>query len=468
MNELGRLRRRTQAFVAIIALGIASIVAIVPTASAAKPKCFGRRATIVGTRGDDQLTGTNGRDVIVAKRGNDTIDARGGRDFICAGRGGFDVVFAGNGNDRIDGEQGFDVIFPGLGDDFVNGGPGPGAFVTYEGSSTAINANLRSGLITGQGRDRVLNVDGVGGSEAGDVLLGTNDFNDLEGFGGDDVIRARGGDFDFISAGAGNDTVSGGNGIDVLDHVVAHGGPGIGDDVLATSGVAIDMTLGTAVGGSDVGTDTFTSIEETGATLGNDTVIGTDGDDFIATWDGTDDIQAGDGDDILVPGPGDDTADGGDGDDGVDFFLSHPFEPGMDGPVNVDLGAQTATGQGTDALTSIEGAAGTLLDDILVGSNGNNSLLLGDEGSDTISGEAGDDFLDGDAFFFGLDENLPGSDTLDGGPDNDTCLGGETNTNCEMLEVAQQGSRGLRGSALAHHSLRRMLLHQYRPMRLFR
>jgi Ca2+-binding RTX toxin-like protein len=410
----------------------ASVAVLSPLAHAAKPKCFGRTATIVGTSGDDELDGTNGRDVIVAKRGNDTIDARGGRDFICSGRGGFDVVFAGNGNDRIDAQRGFDVIFPGAGNDLADGGAGFGAFVTYEGSSTPIRADLRSGLVTGQGRDTLRNVFGVGGSESGDVLEGTNGFDGLQGLGGDDVIRARGGEFDFINAGAGNDTVSGGGGTDALDLVVAHGGPGIGDDTLATSGAIVDMPMGTVVGGADVGTDTFTGIEEVGTTLGDDSVIGTDGDNFIATFAGNDSLEGGDGDDILVPGTGDDTADGGAGDDGVDFFLSHPFEPGMDGPVNVDLGAGTATGQGTDQLTSIEAAVGTLLDDTLTGSNGDNFLLLGDEGSDDISGGPGDDLLDGDAFFFGFPENLPGTDDLDGGPGtNDICVGGETVANCE-------------------------------------
>jgi Ca2+-binding RTX toxin-like protein len=439
-------RRHTVAMVAACVVIAASVAVLSPLAHAAKPKCFGRNATIVGTSGDDELDGTNGRDVIVAKRGNDTIDARGGRDFICSGRGGFDVVFAGNGNDRIDAQRGFDVIFPGAGNDFADGGS-VGAFVTYEGSSTAIRADLRTGLVTGQGRDTLRNVFGLGGSESGDVLEGTNGFNDLEGLGGDDVIRGRGGEFDFLNAGAGNDTVSGGGGTDALDLVIAHGGPGIGDDVLATSGADVNMPLGTVTGGADVGTDTFTGIEEVGTTLGDDSVIGTDGNNLIFTWDGTDDIQAGDGDDVVAPGPGDDTVDGGAGIDFAEFFPSHPFEPGMDGPVTVDLGAGTATGQGTDAVSSFESAGGTLLDDTLIGSNGDDALLLGDEGSDDISGGPGDDLLDGDAFFFGFPENLPGTDDLDGGPGtNDICVGGETVANCEsdVLPGSLRGETALR------------------------
>jgi Ca2+-binding RTX toxin-like protein len=56
-----------------------TMVALVPPAGAAQPKCFGKKATIVGTKGDDDLTGTRGRDVIVSKGGEDEIDSRGAR-----------------------------------------------------------------------------------------------------------------------------------------------------------------------------------------------------------------------------------------------------------------------------------------------------------------------------------------------------------------------------------------------------
>ncbi len=69
--------------------------------------CGGERATIVGTDGDDKLTGTANRDVIVALGGRDQVEARGGDDIVCAGPGpdtvragaGADSVFAGRGAD---------------------------------------------------------------------------------------------------------------------------------------------------------------------------------------------------------------------------------------------------------------------------------------------------------------------------------------------------------------------------------
>jgi Ca2+-binding RTX toxin-like protein len=427
----------------VIALGIASVVVALP-ADAATPKCGGREATILGTNGDDELTGTRGRDVIAARGGIDIVESRGGNDFVCLGGGPFDVAFTAGGNDTIFGGRGFDVIFPGSGNDFIDGGASNGDFVTYEGSLAPVTGNLATGVITGQGEDRLRSVEGIGGSEADDTLIGNDRGNALWGMGGNDIVRARGGN-DFLNAGAGDDTLVGGTGHDTLDLLTAQGGPALGDDVFATSGVAVDLAAGTAVGGADVGTDGFTGIEDVGTTLGNDTVVGTDGDNFIITFDGTDSVQAGAGDDLVAPGAGDDTVDGGDGADLVDYFVSDIFQPGVLGPVAVNLMAGTATGVGTDTLTSIEGVFGTLHDDTLVGSNADN-LFVGDEGSDTIMGNDGDDFLDGDIFFFGFPDNMPGTDSLDGGLGEDTCFGGETAVGCET--TARGGLPGSRGDGV--------------------
>lgn len=82
----------------------------------AAPRCAGRRATIVGTRGRDRIRGTRRRDVIVAGGGNDVIRAGRGNDLVCAGAGkdrvsggpGRDRLFGGSGNDRIKGDGGRD------------------------------------------------------------------------------------------------------------------------------------------------------------------------------------------------------------------------------------------------------------------------------------------------------------------------------------------------------------------------
>jgi uncharacterized delta-60 repeat protein len=71
----------------------------------ATSRCAGHRATIVGTREDDELIGTRRRDVIVALAGDDLVRGRGGDDVICGGRG----------NDKLIGGPGRDVLRGGAG-----------------------------------------------------------------------------------------------------------------------------------------------------------------------------------------------------------------------------------------------------------------------------------------------------------------------------------------------------------------
>ncbi len=79
----------------------------------------GRRCTIVGTPGDDRLTGT-GDDVICGLDGDDRILAGPGDDVVLGG-GGDDVLLGGPGRDRLLGEGGRDRIDGGPGRDALSG-----------------------------------------------------------------------------------------------------------------------------------------------------------------------------------------------------------------------------------------------------------------------------------------------------------------------------------------------------------
>ncbi len=95
-------------------------------------RCAGKRATIIGTNGNDKLKGTRRADVIVGLGGNDTISGLGGNDVICGGAGkdkisggaGKDKVFGGAGNDKLGGGSGKDQLNGGPGNDALSGGPG--------------------------------------------------------------------------------------------------------------------------------------------------------------------------------------------------------------------------------------------------------------------------------------------------------------------------------------------------------
>jgi len=65
-----------------------------------KSRCLGKKATIVGTAGRDELTGTPHRDVIAALGGADEVRALAGPDLICGGKGK-DKLFGGPGKDEV-------------------------------------------------------------------------------------------------------------------------------------------------------------------------------------------------------------------------------------------------------------------------------------------------------------------------------------------------------------------------------
>ncbi|MGH8566289.1 MAG: calcium-binding protein [Gammaproteobacteria bacterium] len=70
--------------------------------------CQGRRATLVGTEGNDVLRGTARRDVIHGLGGNDKIRGLGGNDILCGGEGR-DQLRGGAGKDRLHGGAGVDL-----------------------------------------------------------------------------------------------------------------------------------------------------------------------------------------------------------------------------------------------------------------------------------------------------------------------------------------------------------------------
>lgn len=382
--------RRLGRFLRSIAGGMA-LVAVTPAyavPASAQELCMGERATIVGTSGDDHLAGTPGRDVIVALQGNDTVEAHDGDDLICAG-GGHDRVYARGGDDRVHGAVGRDRIRGGDGDDDLDGGWEADLLVggkggdrlsggrhdvhyidraVYVGSASPISADLAAGRVTGAaiGTDEVRYMEGVVGTSGADELLGDGRPNDFAGRGGDDTIDGRGG----------ADTIFGGlrrpppwwEGADGLD--VVHGGGGDdhisggydSDELFGGGGADVLMSLGDWWHHHEPWEEALTVIRDGAGTL-----------------------HGGQGDDELASGPGDDTLDGNDGLDLVSYA-------GVDGGVAVDLRADSARGEGVDALISIEGAVGTGYRDSLLGDNGAN-VFEGYGGGDTVRGFGGDDRL---------------------------------------------------------------------------
>ena len=124
-----------------------AVTTAVAPASAAKPKCQGKTATIVGTARGEVIRGTAKRDVIVARGGHDTIYGRGGDDIICGNRGN-DRIVGGGGSDQLFGQAGRDKLLGGPGSDRLVGGPaidlidgGIGRDACFQGAGSGARVN---------------------------------------------------------------------------------------------------------------------------------------------------------------------------------------------------------------------------------------------------------------------------------------------------------------------------------------
>ena len=105
-----------------------------PTTPPASASCFATPATIVGTNGNDTITGTAGPDVIASLGGNDVVDGAEGNDLICTGAGS-DRVNGGPGNDHVSGGGASDTITDLSGADVIDGSTGTDTLNTADGAS---------------------------------------------------------------------------------------------------------------------------------------------------------------------------------------------------------------------------------------------------------------------------------------------------------------------------------------------
>ncbi|HZS57290.1 MAG TPA: M10 family metallopeptidase [Bryobacteraceae bacterium] len=156
-----------------------------------------------------ELISGSGIGFIDGSRGNDNII---GSDFADDLRGGVgnDVLSGGDGNDLLNGGAGNDTLIGGADGDTLVGGGGIDT-LSYITSDDGVTVQLRGSLnaITSGGDangDVASQFQNVTGSNYGDVLTGDVNANLLSGLDGDDML----------DGGAGNDTMLGGNGDDTF------------------------------------------------------------------------------------------------------------------------------------------------------------------------------------------------------------------------------------------------------------
>ena len=333
-------------------------------------------------RGDDTVTAGSGKDTISGGRGNDRISAGANDDMVYGNKGndylsgddGNDTLEGGSGDDTLNGGSGRDRLIGGAGDDLLIGGEEViAAFdhrsrADYQSATSGINASLsETSTVTGDssvGTDTLVRVDRVDGSDFNDVFVADTSFRDvttgnsirIDGRGGDDIITGNG-------------------------NTQARYGS-------ADAAVTVDLATGTAHGTdagdiAGVGTDTLSGVNR---------VVGSDFDDTLLGSDTHDEEFRGTA--------GNDYIDGRGGDDRASYVSDETGVIANLSSSAVTIGTETVAagtvrdGFGdTDTLVSIESIRSSLHDDVLIGSDEDNSFRI-EGGNNIINGGTGTDRVD--------------------------------------------------------------------------
>jgi Ca2+-binding RTX toxin-like protein len=493
----GRIRRRNALFASSLAVAIALLGAVAPSAFATGS------ASVSG--GVVTYTGTTGNDAIeVHQPATDQIQINDvDADAV--------VITAGTNctqNDG-DGDTATDDVLCDTGGDTTADDDGP---------VTGFNAAMDDGNDSIDDNDIDVPTNAQGGN-GDDTLLGSTDAaprNDnldggpsvdgdtVSGGSGDDVVNGGSGDDDLVDGGGGNDQVTLGSGDSGTALGDSGGGlPDPGNDTInlgGTSGFNGDFGEGdegndnitgssSGQGGHTACGDTCFSSAPTGGTdvvnpgagfdlvsgdKNNDTLILGGGDDFAfgddlfggfggdRAGDGADSIDGGDGEDLMAGGGGNDSFAGGAGFDLVDYsFDSDIPAPGGCAPPPTEfstcganivvsdldgLAAAQARAAGDDGKpdendtigADVEDLNGDQDDDTLTGNNVSN-VINGFNGNDTITGLAGGDALAGNNGNDTINaRDGAANDRVNGGLGADRCIvdAGDDVTGCENVESA--------------------------------
>jgi len=102
--------------------------------------CFGQRPTYIGTPANENVRGTQGRDIYYMANGDDTVRGLGGNDLLCGGNGN-DLLIGGDGVDRLGGDSGNDILRGDAGNDILIGHGGRDILIGGPGTDQCRGAN---------------------------------------------------------------------------------------------------------------------------------------------------------------------------------------------------------------------------------------------------------------------------------------------------------------------------------------
>jgi len=202
--------------------------------------------------------------VIIGTDGNDSLTGGGANDTIIGG-GGSDTIAGGDGDDVMSGGEGFDYLNGGSGSDTVD--------YSYRDTGGSI-ALWRGRADFAVDLDGLSNIENVIGTRGNDNISGTVGTNRLEGGEGNDWLSGGSGD-DTLIGGYGNDTLNGESGSDLFVWTATD----LGDGDIAAG--AVDSVIAAAADGDrlDFAASVEASLQVAGAALGSragNVAIGTD------------------------------------------------------------------------------------------------------------------------------------------------------------------------------------------------
>ena len=306
------------------------------------------------TRFADTFRGSAGNNLFLGDT-SDTIEGRGGDDR-------FQLSGSGGGGGTIDGGDGFDFMYA-LTPDRQEDTNGDG-IADNVAATQGVSIDLALGQVLNDGFGNtatLISIEGIGGGNLSDTLLGDANDNRINLSNGNDIIDGRGG-IDTLDAiqtasnlfvvtrtGATTYRITDTTGVNAtLDNVEF---AQFSDGTFALSALAVPPGAGN---------------DYVGGTEGDDTLDGLGGDDIVEGLGGNDTLFGGSGNDVVSGGAGTDVVEGGDGDDTLNGGLGNDIVRG---------------GNGNDAISDSVG--------------GGSNQLFGDAGDDVFTLNGGFNFING-------------------------------------------------------------------------